>query len=323
MTLPVPDHDVPNWSINIPDRVSPWSATWWSTVVVTNIPGDSVGWLLAQGWTIASVSYDTSTIPATPRYSMTKQKFSTSTVLQHLLDDFTNRDNTAKWANEVRYNSVVEHWAGLVDNTEDYLDTQAQQQAEHVALYLTNLDTYMNDINTDIDATETNYTSHVTTATNFLDGLGTTDEARIREHFAASLATQTQQLVDNGLYSSGRITDITARNTRDLNEELAKHNDRINREKWENQHKLYEQQVQMSKELIVNKMNVSMARLTGLDRKEEQDMQLMKYFLDTRNQLLVGLYGFVERRDDLPPSWENLSQIVAALGDSGGGWISP
>ena len=79
----------------------------------------------------------------------------------------------------------------------------------------------------------------------------------------------------------------------------------------------------MSKELIVNKMNVSMARLTGLDRKEEQDMQLMKYFLDTRNQLLVGLYGFVERRDDLPPSWENLSQIVAALGDSGGGWISP
>lgn len=323
MTLPVPDHDVGNWQIYITDSISPWASSWWTTGIITNIPGDAVGWLLAQGWIIASVSYDTSTVPATPRYSMTKQRFLTNTVLQYMLNDFTVKTNAAKNANEVRYNQVVDHWAGLMDVTEDYLDSQAQQQAEHVAVYLGNLDTYMNEITTDISTTQTNYTSHVTTSTDFLTGLGTTETARINEKFTASLATQLQQLTDRGLYSAGVAADITARNTRDWNEELAALNDRLNREKWENQHRLYEQQVQMSKELIVNKMNVATARLTGLDRKEEQDMQLMKYFLDTRNQLLVGLYGFVERRDDVGPSWENLAQIVAGLGDSGAGWISP
>jgi hypothetical protein len=49
----------------------------------------------------------------------------------------------------------------------------------------------------------------------------------------------------------------------------------------------------------------------------------MKYMLSERNQLLVGLYGFVERREDVAPKWEAMAQMVAGLGDAGGGWISP
>jgi hypothetical protein len=52
-------------------------------------------------------------------------------------------------------------------------------------------------------------------------------------------------------------------------------------------------------------------------------MKLMAYQLDERNKILVGLYGFVERRDDVYPSFENLTQVVTALGDSGGGWVTP
>ena len=254
---------------------------------------------------------------------MAKDVLDTKKVLQNVLDDFTNRDNTAKWANEVRYNSVVNHWADLMANTEDYLDTQAAEQVSHAIVYLNNLSTYMDEVDTLIDANQTDYDTHVPTATAFLTDLGTTDTVRINEEFAASLATQLQQLTDRGLYSSGVAADITARSNRDRDEQIQALNDRLNREKWENQHRLYDQKFRMKEQTIVQKMNESAARLAGLAGKHAEDMQLMKYMLDTRNQLLVGLYGFVERRDDIPPSWENLSQVVAGLGDAGGGWISP
>jgi hypothetical protein len=52
-------------------------------------------------------------------------------------------------------------------------------------------------------------------------------------------------------------------------------------------------------------------------------MRLMIYQLDERNKILIGLYGFVERREDDPPSFDALTQICTGLGDAGGGWVTP
>jgi len=49
----------------------------------------------------------------------------------------------------------------------------------------------------------------------------------------------------------------------------------------------------------------------------------MAYQLDERNKLLIGLYSFVERREDAAPEWRDMSTMIAGLGDSGGGWLSP
>jgi hypothetical protein len=49
----------------------------------------------------------------------------------------------------------------------------------------------------------------------------------------------------------------------------------------------------------------------------------MAYQLDERNKLLIGLYSFVERREDIGPEWKDMTQIIAGLGDSAGGWLSP
>lgn len=337
MAEQLPDYGVPNWSINTALSVSPWSSLWWTSGVIGSIPGDSVGWMLAQGWQIVGVSYDATTNPPTAYYSMGKQVLNTAMVLQHLLNDFTIKDNDAHWATELRYNLVVQHWAGLLQTTENYLDTQAVEQAEHVTLYLADLDNYMDLVDTVIDENEAaisqlegDYTVHAPTATAFLNDLGATETARIAEKFTASLSTQMQMLTDMGMYDSIRAIDITERNTRDHNEEIVALNDRLMREKWENQHRIYQQQVEMRKSLedynhkaIVEKMNVSAARLSGRQQQHTDDMQLMKYMLDERNKLLVGLYGFVERRDDVPPAWADLAKIVVGLGDSGSGWISP
>jgi len=75
--------------------------------------------------------------------------------------------------------------------------------------------------------------------------------------------------------------------------------------------------------MVVEKMNEYAVRLEGLQGKHTEDMQLMAYQLDERNKLLIGLYGFVERREDVGPSIEDLAKICTSLGDSGGGWLTP
>lgn len=74
---------------------------------------------------------------------------------------------------------------------------------------------------------------------------------------------------------------------------------------------------------IVEKMNEAAQRLAGLSQTHDMCMRLMTYQLDERNKILVGLYGFVERRDDVPPNFEALVQMTAGLGDAGGGWVTP
>jgi len=297
---------------------------------------------------------------------------------------------------------------------------------------------------------------HASTATQFLTDLGATETARMAEKFQATLSAQMQQLVDRGLYSSALAADITARNTRDHNEEIVALNDRLMREKLANQHQLYGQQVQMrtgtmsgkdrmyglrqelsryhaaqitglygllqqvrdrtlaTKQMIltvqqavtqftinvrdgllgvlngiiekqaagidrqynakqdvsrvamteeermlgmiqdglkgliagkdryaaalmqlsstlaehkhraiVEKMTEFNTRLAGLQGQHEADMKLMAYQLDERNKLLIGIYGFVERREDVGPKFEAMAQVCTALGDAGGGWVTP
>ncbi len=74
---------------------------------------------------------------------------------------------------------------------------------------------------------------------------------------------------------------------------------------------------------IVEYMNESVARLKGWETIADQNRQLMAYQLDERNKLLIGLYSFVERREDIGPEWRDMSKMIAGLGDSAGGWLTP
>ena len=336
------------------------------------------------------------------------------------------------------------------------------------------------------------YDTHAQTARGFLTNLGATELARINEDSAASLSSQMQMLISRGLYSSTIPIDVTARSNRDRDENIQLFNDRLNREKLENQHRLYEQQVaikarrldgldrvqsvqqevlryqativsntysvlseirsrtlageqaifaakeankkfgmevssnlygklqeinqrtidsidriyqlqdvfakweteevsrryerlqqivpqfleatqrkyaanqditrvEMSEKhtlltqlqaaltalmsgkeryavllmqnsntlaehkhrAIVEMMNVSVQRLEGWKLIADQNRSLMAYQLDERNKLLMGLYSFVERRNDIAPEWADMSKMIAGLADNGGGWLTP
>lgn len=195
---------------------------------------------------------------------------------------------------------------------------------------------------------ETDYTPHKDTSEGFLVGLGTTELARINEQFDNLFSRERQALVKRGLYSAAIINNVETRIERERNEAIAKLNDALAREKLENEHTLYQQLVAVRQATMAGKsgyvglmhqnggflsdnrhrlalavmqakVEKANARLGIRDREEK----LMAYQLDTRNNLAIGLYGMVERREDSYPSMESLSRLIAGMGDAGGGWLQP
>ena len=132
------------------------------------------------------------------------------------------------------------------------------------------------------------YNDHVPIATGFLTNLGTTELARINEQFDATLADQTQDLISRGLYSSIVALDIRERNHRDRDEQIQALNDRLNREKWENQHRLYEQQVAMRARTLDGKDRIHTVRQEILRYHATQISLVYNLLQDVRNRELQG-----------------------------------
>lgn len=80
--------------------------------------------------------------------------------------------------------------------------------------------------------------------------------------------------------------------------------------------------VELKHKVIVERMETAVKRLEGWKSVADDNRRLMAYQLDERNKLLIGLYSFVERREDIGPTWNDGARVIAALGDAGG-WMSP
>lgn len=390
----------------------------------------------------------------------------------------------------------VNDYVGKVDEILDLIDadyTSISGDLDQFSVRAGDLVTdFARDFMAVLNLLSSDFSTHSTAASGFLTDLGSEELARINEEAAANLALQVQDLMDRGMYVSAVITDITARNHRDRDDKIQALNDRLNREKWENQHRTYEQRVIMRSRtldgidkvhgveqevlryqasLVVNtnallqetrsrilaghqavfaakdgnskfgidiksalyaklqdvrqrviasleriyqlqdaiakwensetsrlyeqlqsieqqylasyekqhtenqevsrtemnqrntfltqiqealrallsgkerystilmqnastlaehrhkaiseRMESSIKRLEGWKNVADENRKLMAYQLDERNKLLIGLYSFVERRDDIGPEWKDMASMIAGLGDSAGGWIQP
>jgi len=391
----VPEQNPGQGNINLDRVANPFSQVWWTSQTLSGVPDRVMGWLVSQGWRITDTSEDSSTKPSTYTYSLAKQEMQPEMVLLNLCNSYTTAANDARFTNEFRYNQIVDAWASMISSSETHFAAETTQQNVQIAAYSADLDSYMdeldalvtaNDTTIDdavaaatllvtqgqteqdafelvvqpiIDALEDDYNAHAVAARGYLNDLGSTEEARIIEQFGASLSVQLSKLIDDGLYTSSVAADITARNTRDRDEQIQALNDRLSREQLEEQHRLYGEQVAMrnatiggkdrvhalalevlkyrasttmqlagtqtdyKSKAIVEMMNIAVARLDGLKMVWNENMKLMAYQLDERNKLLVGLYAFVERRDDIAPEWKDQAAMIANLADSGSSWSTP
>lgn len=147
------------------------------------------------------------------------------------------------------------------------------------------------------DATETtlvallttlrnDYASHASTATAFLTDLGATRLARINEQFDNLKSDGNQRLANRGFYSSAIVTQMEARVERERQEAITELNDKLNREKWENQHRLYDQQQAMrGAHISVHQQLLAIGLQTTQFRTDMRD-RLNARLLDTKRLAL-------------------------------------
>ena len=332
MPVPVVPEETPDQSqLIVPDMINPYyTAVWWAAETVSGVPEIVMSWLLTQGWQVTATSEISGITPPTYLYALAKQDMRPDKVLLSLCNSFTVAWNDAKAYNQKRYNEIVVDWTEMIASTRVHMEAQVEQQDAALGVYITDLNKYTDEIDALIDGNRDDlirdYGVHADTAKAFLTDLGSTGLARIHEAFAASLSTQLQHSIDKGLYSSLDPADIIAKNTRDKEEQIQAHYDKLAREKLTNEHTLYGQRVSLAEfrnKAIVAKMNSNVARLDGWKTVHADNMKLMAYQLEERNNLLVGLYSFVERREDVAPQWKDMASMIAGLGDAAGGWITP
>lgn len=331
MTAPtLPAHDPDQGTIQIPPIVNPYLQIWWANQTVSGVPENVMGWLVAQGWEVTAVVPDTTTTPPTPYYSLAREGMQPKQVLLQLCNSYTVAANDARWANEFRYNQVLENWTELIEATETQMATQVSTHNTDLGVYIADIDTYMDTIDTLIASThtdlDTDYTTHQTTTRALLTNLGTAEVARINADFAATLAEQLQDLTDRGMYTSILVSDVTARNIKDRDERLQNHYDSLARENLGNEHQLWAERVQLAEQInkaIAQQLNTAVQRIEGWKHLADKNRELIAYQLDERNKLIIGLYGFVERREDIAPEWKDMASMIAGLGDAAGGWIQP
>lgn len=480
----VPEQYPGQSGIILPRIANPFLSVWWTTQTVTQVPENVMGWLVAQGYEVTGITQDTTTVPPTNYFALTREGMQPLQVILSLCNSYTVAANEAREANQQRYNEVLENWTTMIDTSHDQFNAQTDEQNVQAGIFLTDLDDYMTAVETliednqsqividaaeakvaleamdarladletnaaanavtigtllteqdtnlqtyitsydnklteldqnvtshiaavlaeagaleavlddhvvaysaqfdllatnysahlvDIDALLVNvaanvttyvadvseiltllgsdystvsgdlgairasagtlvdnhaleyqlildqletdyathsplarsivaflssdYTTHASTATGFLTDLGSTELARINEEFASRLSVQLQQLVTRGLSTATLITDITERNHRDRDEQIQLLNDRLNREKFDNQHRLYEQQRGMRAATVDNEHRLYEQQLGMRTRSLEGEAQLhtvRQEVLRYQASLISGVHALLQ-----------------------------
>ncbi len=72
----------------------------------------------------------------------------------------------------------------------------------------------------------------------------------------------------------------------------------------------------VKQQTVVNAMKTRFEYTDGLDVANKAQMSLYKYQLDTRNNLAIGLFDFMEKRTDSYPEINKMGEIALGLGDA-------
>lgn len=261
-----------------------------------NIPEDNsesdLSWLLSQGWSVyMSTGY---TLNGVRQYSATlrRRKFRPDKALKALISDFTTAYNEGREINDQRYDEIVAIYNVMLDKSEDYLTTIESENNGYDDL----LDALITNL-------ESDYDDHAEDVGDDLDDYGDAQRTRIETQFDNELAAARQDLVNRGMYNSTVWASISAGIAQKESDALTELEDKIIRLQLDNKNHLYAAKVDMRK-------NVLAAR----DRKIQAAKEGKLSYLQQRNEILIAMLNFMERRNDDYPGLQNLGQLATQLG---------
>ncbi len=83
-------------------------------------------------------------------------------------------------------------------------------------------------------------------------------------------------------------------------------------------------EIQARQQLCAKQMEADLQRLQAIMGTHQEQQQLMKYQIDERSKIAIGLFGFMERRTDGYPDLSSFAQLTQAFGDAGAtSWVAP
>jgi hypothetical protein len=281
---------------------TPNLGNWHFTSSISGVPEEAVPFMLAQGWEISGVfplpDIDGNLVN---QYGMSRTRMNNAQVIYDLLRSFTEAYNEGRGANDKRYEDIIRLYTEMFDKSQSHLDDAKTDLGNEIVLHMTTL-----------DALESEYDTFFTQVKDDLNNLDLTMDAdikRVNDQFDSLVAASGQQLASRGFYSSALLVSMTAGIEERRALALTEISERLQRLRADialRKNQVYVDVLRMRSGLIETKMGLT-------NRKQE----FLKYQLDERNKILIGLFSFVEKREDSYPGLGSMAQVTASLGESG------
>jgi DNA-binding ferritin-like protein (Dps family) len=283
------------------DKAIP-AMTGWYLSTTAEVTEEALPWMLAQGYEVVGANRYGSVVGPITSYNVNRISVRSWKVLQDLLKDFTESYNEGRQANDIRYDDIVNMWSEMLTKSETFMAENRTTLDGQITLQLATLDSLESDYDT--------FFSQIQTDLNALDLTGDADIERVNNQFNALVAAKKQELMSNGFYSSAMLATIEAGIEEKRALALTEISERLQRMKADlslKKNQVYFDVLRMRQGTIDAKM--------GLVNKQQQ---FLAYQMDERNKILMGLFGFMERRTDSYPDLGVMAQLTASLGDAGG-----
>jgi hypothetical protein len=275
---------------------------WYLTQVAT-VPEEIAPMMLAQGYEVVNYwpAVNLPGISSPASFGMRRTSLRNPQVVRDMLEKFTEAYNEGRSANETRYEDIIRIYTEMFDKSQDEMEIERDKINGEIVVHMTTLDR--------LEADYSDFFDEVRGDLNNLDFTMEADKKRVQDQFDSLVAASGQQLASRGFYSSALLASITAgieeRRALALTE-ISERLQRLRADVLLRKNQLYVDVLKMRAGLIETKLSLT-------DRKRE----FLRYRLDTRNNMLVSLLGFVERREDSYPGLGAMAQLASSLGESG------
>jgi len=296
-------------------KAANWFENEYATVKIYEGSGDSIGWFLAQGWTVLSVTagqvqlnsnsfIDSSgkiirpepTLVVVYTYQLLRRKLQSERVLQAMIEEFTKAYNEGRSLNDERYDNIVKIMSVMLDDSQNEL---------------ININTTMAPYETIVDgviaALPSDFTTYQTEVEGIYDEWGTAQRERVNTQFDNQLEQAKADLITRGMYNTTVWTSSASSIEESRAKALNELEDRIVDKRFAVSDKINSVRSEMR-----SKLEASALRLA------ENKRTRMIGQLEFRNAIIKELSAFMERRSDDYPGIGELAKLAAGLGYSEG-----
>lgn len=273
---------------------------WWTTdYLMLRAPSPQlINFLFVHGWRLASpleINISGAVLslsdPTTINdYAVMKtQQLKATTILQDLVDDFTELYNEGIEINDDRYDEILSLWAACQDKTEDELNSLENDEDSFESL--------VEGIFTNISS---DFTSYETDSNNRFDDWGDSLREIVDDDADALLSSKEANLRARGLYNSTLWDAVETGIERERTDADINAEDKILVRQQELDDRLYQFRTQMRDRLIEARTRL----MRTLHKQANTRIAL-------RNKVVEAITAFAERREDDYPSF--IEPMNAAL----------